>query len=209
HEVSRAMRLVEGGRQGLEVSVKVAADVVLDPLPRAKHGEARPEPRHAVQRGKRENGGSVHGHHVGARARAQRVYRELDLPGNGERQAGGGGEAENPRRVAWSVWTGIHEEASSRGHPVSIPAPDRVMHLAIRLAPCEALLSSWANAGLPSYRWPRQDSMLFRLTALAERLGHSAAALDACGPAARTGPRMLGRRASDQKSFRRPRSHVS
>src|SRR2546430_2875543 len=90
-----------------------------------------------------------------------------------------------------------------------MPTPDRVMHLAIRLAPCEALLSSWANAGLPSYRWPRQDSMLFRLTALAERLGHSAAALDACGPAARTGPRMLGRRASDQKSFRRPRSHVS
>ncbi len=103
------MRLVEGGRQRLEVLVEVAANIVLDPLPGSEHGEARAEPGHPVQECQSENGPGVDGDHLGSRAGPERVNGELDLPGNGERQARGGGEAENPRRIAGSVRTAIAE----------------------------------------------------------------------------------------------------
>src|SRR6266849_10200725 len=92
------------------------------------------EPRHPVQEGQNENGAGIDGDPPAAGVAPERVCGELDLPGNGERQARGGGEAENPRRIAGSVRTAIAEEASSGRHPISIPTRDEVVHLATRLA---------------------------------------------------------------------------
>src|SRR5213593_3665172 len=118
HEIARVPLLVEGEREGLQVTEEVVPQVVLDVAPDVEDDEARERPHQALDDGDRDDQPEIAEEHAGVRAGLDRVHAPVEEPGDHHRERGGADEARDAAQVAQAVAPDVAPEA---GHRANVP----------------------------------------------------------------------------------------